>query len=959
MNTFFDTNAPLPLPVVPLPDPTEATPRGFWDSTVATFDKRTVEGDKFFYEQRIRNDKILTLFHMLPRDAGLEALTRVDRETRERGQANWPAIVFDAAAKQAHLDPGRWQGQPLDADALDRYVTERQTREVAEADRMLARPAGAAGIAGQLAGGFARETADPITLATLLVAPEGSLARVVGVNALVNGLADLAHYPAEARVAEKLGLEKPDPAQMFLGGAFVGGALGGLAHGLTKVPAAAARFARTLKGVRESVAGALPKGVSALDHDAALAAADGTLSASGTPLAQSLDETRYIVRPGAPVQAGDFDFAEGGTAYWRTNGIGFMAGQLLARGLTPEEAAAVIGNAMVESGVSLNPAALGDGGNALGYFQWNDRRPLLLQEAARQGKSPTDPHLQLDYLFKELNGSEAAAWAKVRAAGTVEEKALAFSQHFERPGEPHNDLRMAYARDIYNQMMAGRVPKWQGRVPPLSQEAAVLADLPRAGRGATSAVRPGEAVARDPEGLAYETVAARHVAAPEAPAGRPHDEPAPVPVVPLAETASDPTPLADAARRQDPEVFAEADRLTARIESYRRWIDDLGQLRDEAQSAPQAKLLAERAALAEQLGTMTTGGRRVVRDRLKAIDAEIANLPPVAARRDSPDMARVRSALMADTHALHDLGPRLRAARKAAEADAGTSPRPADARAATASAEASPKSPTPAADGLRSMPLSATDPVPPALPAGAYAEGAQGAEAIAADRAVLDRLADPLSDIGFGPVIGDFKGNWQEAVEALKRGKGGEAFNALSYPEIDGGISLVWGEPGTGHHDGFGLSKILTYHPEILDDLQGRLSAAKVVSSSSNRMKLESERDEFSIRREFNGNKRNWLLTGYEKQPAAERRTMRSGAEATGSSPADQLSPKGKGQPAENQPARSEWAQEIAAAKAVAGDLSLRLPDGTDVRMADLLDDIEGDQSLVEVLDACNPGGRA
>lgn len=116
-------------------------------------------------------------------------------------------------------------------------------------------------------------------------------------------------------------------------------------------------------------------------------------------------------------------------------------------GLTREQAAGIVGNLAVESGGSLDPTAIGDNGNARGIAQWNGPRKRALEAfAARQGKSPDDFNLQLQFLAHELKTSESGALASLRRTNTAEEAALAFSRDFERPGIPHNDRRVALAQ---------------------------------------------------------------------------------------------------------------------------------------------------------------------------------------------------------------------------------------------------------------------------------------------------------------------------------------------------------------------------------------------------------------------------------------------------------------------------------------------------------------------------------
>ena len=50
---------------------------------------------------------------------------------------------------------------------------------------------------------------------------------------------------------------------------------------------------------------------------------------------------------------------------------------------------------------------------------------------------------------------------------------------------------------------------------------------------------------------------------------------------------------------------------------------------------------------------------------------------------------------------------------------------------------------------------------------------------------------------------------------------------------------------------------------------------------------------------------------------------------------------------------------DLAAARAEFESLTIDLGDGTVIRPADMLDDIEADQQLADVLALCNPGGQA
>lgn len=126
----------------------------------------------------------------------------------------------------------------------------------------------------------------------------------------------------------------------------------------------------------------------------------------------------------------------------------------------------------------------------------------------------------------------------------------------------------------------------------------------------------------------------------------------------------------------------------------------------------------------------------------------------------------------------------------------------------------------------------------------------------------------PVGLGSFGNIYNQFRGNAKAAIEFLKKVRGGEAVGALHHKDI-GDIDLVWGKEGTGHSDGYGLSKLVKYHPEVLDNLQEILNDMRVVSSSKNRVNLESETHKAGVRLTWDGERKSWLLTAFKKETSA------------------------------------------------------------------------------------------
>lgn len=117
----------------------------------------------------------------------------------------------------------------------------------------------------------------------------------------------------------------------------------------------------------------------------------------------------------------------------------------------------------------------------------------------------------------------------------------------------------------------------------------------------------------------------------------------------------------------------------------------------------------------------------------------------------------------------------------------------------------------------------------------------------------------------FGPIYTQFKGKSKEAIAFLLEKKDGEAIAALHHKDI-GDIDLVWGNEGTGKSDGYGLAKLAKFHPEVLDNLQEILDEMVVTNRSENRVQLESEKHQASVRLTWDNEKKNWLLTAFEKK---------------------------------------------------------------------------------------------
>jgi hypothetical protein len=120
---------------------------------------------------------------------------------------------------------------------------------------------------------------------------------------------------------------------------------------------------------------------------------------------------------------------------------------LRGKGLSPAQAAGVIGSMQGESGQDLNPAAVNPNGGATGIAQWLGARKNAAVMTKQLGP-------QLNHLWGELQGPESAALRALKAAHTPEQAAIAWQRVFERgaPFEQKYNLRAKNARNVFNQL---------------------------------------------------------------------------------------------------------------------------------------------------------------------------------------------------------------------------------------------------------------------------------------------------------------------------------------------------------------------------------------------------------------------------------------------------------------------------------------------------------------------------
>ena len=152
---------------------------------------------------------------------------------------------------------------------------------------------------------------------------------------------------------------------------------------------------------------------------------------------------------------------------------------------------------------------------------------------------------------------------------------------------------------------------------------------------------------------------------------------------------------------------------------------------------------------------------------------------------------------------------------------------------------------------------------------------------------------EPINE--FGENYPQFYHKPHEAIKHLLETKSGQVQGAFYRDEL-GDITLAWGEKGTGKSDGWGLAKIVEYHPEVIDKLDELVQNLPIVKENANRYQLENDMYKLSIRKDFEGQKENWILTAFEKDESIARRrtdlpSSQSEAEKTTSANAKDIIP--------------------------------------------------------------------
>lgn len=123
---------------------------------------------------------------------------------------------------------------------------------------------------------------------------------------------------------------------------------------------------------------------------------------------------------------------------------------LKKRGLNDGQIFATLGNWKQES--ELNPSAINPGEGAIGLDQWRlERRTALENLARQQGKSPTDPDVQMDFYVDELKrhpgGGAFLASSSIEDANRALKGFIRYGSPYDKGGEGTRlNFALAYSR---------------------------------------------------------------------------------------------------------------------------------------------------------------------------------------------------------------------------------------------------------------------------------------------------------------------------------------------------------------------------------------------------------------------------------------------------------------------------------------------------------------------------------
>ncbi|PAF41803.1 hypothetical protein [Helicobacter sp. 11S03491-1] len=129
-------------------------------------------------------------------------------------------------------------------------------------------------------------------------------------------------------------------------------------------------------------------------------------------------------------------------------------------------------------------------------------------------------------------------------------------------------------------------------------------------------------------------------------------------------------------------------------------------------------------------------------------------------------------------------------------------------------------------------------------------------------------IQEPLKE--FGTNYPEYYHDGKGAIEKLLQTKEGQVMGAFYHPDI-GDITLVWGKEGSAKSDGFGLAKIVKFHPEVVDKLDGIINNGRFILDEKQRPNIVSDNSIVGLRNDWKGEKTPyWVISSYSKKDSTK-----------------------------------------------------------------------------------------
>lgn len=220
-------------------------------------------------------------------DAGYDHLrpapTTVDDFISMHGERGTD-MILEMARKKAAEDPEAWRDMDMSPEGINARVTEGlKASDAVDAENLALSPNP---VRNAIVGGLAAGVLDPVNLAALPFGlGGGSLLRVMGREAVINGTIEGIQQPTRAKTAELLGREAPGFVESVAQGAVFGAVLGGV---MDAIP----RGMRALAYYREAKRVEVDPSISRPTQEAGIQAAEQAI-ATGRPVDEAV--TRAIL----------------------------------------------------------------------------------------------------------------------------------------------------------------------------------------------------------------------------------------------------------------------------------------------------------------------------------------------------------------------------------------------------------------------------------------------------------------------------------------------------------------------------------------------------------------------------------------------------------------------------------------------------------------------------------------